>query len=174
MAMKIKTLLLALALLVPNLAIADDILNPQTNQSALTVNKGQLPGTATNDSAAAGNVGEFQTNSASGVSFTSGSAFNITSLSLTAGDWDVWGYFGVSNSGTTTYTALQYSLSTTNSVLGLTMGENVSIAGATYTRPLIMQRFSLSAPTTIFNVCQFTFSGGTPVASGAIYARRVR
>lgn len=40
-------------------ASAQDINNPQTNQSALTTNKGQLPGTTANDDASAGNVGEY-------------------------------------------------------------------------------------------------------------------
>lgn len=49
--------LLATLLFLP--AAAQDISNPQTNQSALTQNKGQLPGTTANDDATVGNVGEY-------------------------------------------------------------------------------------------------------------------
>jgi hypothetical protein len=51
-------LAIALALIAFPVA-AQDVINPQTNQSALTTNKGQLPGTTTNDNAAAGNVGQY-------------------------------------------------------------------------------------------------------------------
>src|SRR5690349_16625741 len=53
-----------------------------------------LAGTATNDDAAAGKIGEYiesEVLSGSAVSLTTNTAANITSISLTAGDWDVWG-----------------------------------------------------------------------------------
>jgi hypothetical protein len=37
-----------------------------------------------------------------------------------------------------------------------------------------MQRISVASTTTVFLVGSATFSGGTPTASGAIYARRAR
>src|SRR6185312_14765343 len=116
MAMKIKTLLLALALLVPNLAIADDILNPQTNQSALTINKGQLPGTTTNDNASSGNVGQLISSnivSGSSVSLTTATPLDITTISLTAGDWDVQGNCTSNPAGSTTTSVFICSISTT-------------------------------------------------------------
>lgn len=55
-----KRIIIAFALfgLLTTAHAAGDVDNPQTNQSALVTNKGQLPGTAANDSASAGNVGE--------------------------------------------------------------------------------------------------------------------
>lgn len=57
MAVRYVIALLAALLFWP--ASAQDISNPQTNQSSLTQNKGQLPGTTTNDDATSGNVGEY-------------------------------------------------------------------------------------------------------------------
>jgi hypothetical protein len=66
---------------------------------------GQIPGTATNDDAAAGKLGEIISSNivvGSAVSLTTNTPANITSLSLTAGDWDVWGLMNSSEgSGTT-------------------------------------------------------------------------
>lgn len=57
----LNRLLFAFALfIVGSVAVAQNgVINPQTDQSQLTRNKGQLPATATNDAATAGNVGEF-------------------------------------------------------------------------------------------------------------------
>src|SRR5262245_57492548 len=65
-----------------------------TNWILLTPSIGAIRGTSTNDSAAAGYVGELMESevlTGSAVSLTNNTAANVTSLSLTAGDWDVWG-----------------------------------------------------------------------------------
>lgn len=106
---------------------------------------------------------------------TSGTAFNTTSISLTAGDWDVWGFTGVSNTGATTYTFFSTGISVTNSVLGgQVMSMNLNIAGATYNFVAPMLRINIASTTTVFLVGTATFTGGSPTASGAIYARRAR
>lgn len=54
---------------------------------------GQIPGTGVNGDADPGNVGEFISSSVpigSAIALTSGAAANITSIDLTAGDWDLW------------------------------------------------------------------------------------
>lgn len=66
---------------------------------------GQLPGTVTNDNAAVGNVGEYlssQIAPGAAVPVTSGNPFDITTLSLEPGDWDVWGNIGSAPDVTTT------------------------------------------------------------------------
>src|ERR1019366_4169569 len=55
------------------------------------ITPGQIVGTATNDNATAGNVGEHIQAVASNVVATDATFVNITSISLTAGDWDVTG-----------------------------------------------------------------------------------
>src|ERR1700744_413847 len=53
---------------------------------------GQIRGTATNDNASAGNVGEYVvSNNTTAQSLASGTPLNVTSISLTPGDWDVTG-----------------------------------------------------------------------------------
>jgi hypothetical protein len=94
---------------------------------------------------------------------------------VTAGDWDVWGYTAISNAGATTYTLFSTGISLTNSVLGAqVMSMNLSIAGGAYSFVAPMQRISVASTTTVFLVGSATFTGGTPTASGAIYARRAR
>jgi hypothetical protein len=53
---------------------------------------GQLPGTSTGDNANPGNVGEFVTASVTtGLSMATDVPANITWITLSPGDWDVWG-----------------------------------------------------------------------------------
>jgi hypothetical protein len=73
-----------------------------------------IKGTATNDSAQAGSVGEFINNTATGVSMTSTIVANVTSISLTAGDWDVWGSLVFAPAGGTIMSTIQGSISTTS------------------------------------------------------------
>ena len=167
---KLLALLFAFALLAAPLH-ADGIQNP-----GATITAGQLPGTATNDDAAAGKLGEYLTSTGSGVAMSTGNNFNTAAVSLTAGDWDVWGYTQFGNVGATTYTMVQTGLSTTNGVFGgiITQIWTPSVLGAPYSFPTIMGRFSLSSTTTIYVVGVANFTGGTPTSGGAIYARRVR
>src|SRR5215469_14973398 len=77
---------------------------------------GQLPGTATNDNAAAGNVGEFVISTVargSAVPLSTGTAANMTSVSLTAGDWDCTALMLFANTAAT-LTNLQAGINTTS------------------------------------------------------------
>ena len=68
------------------------------------ITAGHLPGTQTNDNALAGQVGEYivSTIASPGVSLTNASNANITSISLSPGDWDVTGMVAVAPSATCT------------------------------------------------------------------------
>src|SRR5262245_50475602 len=64
-----------------------------------------LTGTTTNDNAATGKIGEYLESEiliGSHVQLTNATAANITSLSLTAGDWNVWGQVNTDPAATTT------------------------------------------------------------------------
>jgi hypothetical protein len=81
---------------------------------------GQLPGPATNDNVSAGNVGEFvagQLLRASATSLTTETPKTITSISLTAGDWDVSAIPGLTGTSSTISNSV-FSISTTNNVIG--------------------------------------------------------
>jgi hypothetical protein len=143
-----------------------------------------IPGTTTNDNATAGNIGEFVSSTvlqASAVSLTNGTPVNINSISLTAGDWDVWisGYFLPASS--TTLNVLQRSISTasaTSNGAAPNFGQfaaNAAVAGGNiYAVNVNPVRISLAATTTIFDVANALFGTSTCTAFGGIYARRRR
>jgi hypothetical protein len=99
-----------------------------TNQRALWVAAGtslfdgQLiaKGSATNDSAAAGYIGELLTvtvASGSAVSLTTATSANIATLSVTAGDWDCSAQVTHNAAATTSVTLLQIGISVTTATL---------------------------------------------------------
>lgn len=177
----LAALLLLLLLLGP--AYADGLYN--TSGAYAT---GQIPGTATNDNATAGNVGEvIESIIASGTtqSLTSGTALNITSISLTAGDWDVRGTGVFNCAATTTVNAFSVSVSDTTATLQSTPVSRLmqityaaSTVHATITSsflPVGPTRFSLATGTTVYLVARANFATSTcQTFGGHISARRMR
>lgn len=144
-----------------------------------------IAGTTTNDSADAGVVGEFVSSTilqANRVGLTTGTPVDITSISLTAGDWDVTGLLGLSENSSTSWTYYIGSFSTTsntistlqtNSITGYIDSATLAVTNVFITMPTI--RVSLSGTTTYYFVGQGSFSGGSGQAAfGTISARRVR
>lgn len=137
-----------------------------------------IVGTTTNDSANAGSIGEILSNSTTGTSLTNNTAANVTSVSLTAGDWDVQCSIQYNPAGGTTMTGFQGGVSTTSAVVGAfgtffrinaTFGTG---APQTFTSPIT--RISLTATTTVYAVAVAAFGGSTMTGDGIIRARRVR
>lgn len=145
---------------------------------------GQLPGTATNDSAAAGNVGEYIQSiilAASEVVLTNGAQKTITSIILTAGDWDVSGVVYHHPAATTSYTRYIGSVSLTDNVLDTVPGRFADFSqaalvtgGTTFNAIVPPSRFSLAATTTVYLVALGNFTVSTAAGYGIISARRVR
>lgn len=149
---------------------------------------GQLigKGTVTNDSAAAGFIGEVLSASvvkSSAVSLATTVTSNVTSLSLTAGDWDVFSGIGFTGGGTTTI--LAYALATTSATLPGT--DTIAVPTTNQIRgslPLsvvtadvsdvLYCRVSLALSTTVYLVANATFAVGSASAYGSIFARRSR
>ena len=143
-------------------------------------------GTATNDNASAGMIGEYiesEVVTGSAVSLTTGTAANVTSISLTAGDWDVRGLGQYKGGGTTQVAYAVTSISNTSATLNNATdrqatyyGGNATIFGGVgnFTVTAGAARISLSATTTIYLVTQCGFSTSTMSAYGKIAARRVR
>jgi hypothetical protein len=138
---------------------------------------GGIIGTATNDNAASGDVGQFISSvisSGSPVSYSTATPKDLTFISLPAGDWDVWGniFFNVGG----VMTASNGWISSTSATLpdtSLIVGINISGLGSSgFFVPQL--RFSLPATTPIYISAQFSFSTSTVTAVGGIYARRVR
>lgn len=139
-------------------------------------------GTTTNDAASAGNVGEYIESIAGGVnSAATGVYDDITSISLTAGDWDVtaFTYWEVN---TATWTVIRCGISSTsgNSGTGLTLGTNEAfhsfVANSTVNRTLVVPAFrvSLAGTTTYYLKGQTVFAAGQPIHRGRLSARRIR
>lgn len=145
---------------------------------------GNILGTTTNDNAAAGYVGEYISStiaSGSAVSLTTNTTANVTSISLTAGDWDVTGVIDFKFGATTSYTNLQGGQSSTSATLGaqdsyfdFEAPATVPTAAKDMAFPTPVTRFSLSATTTVYLVAQATFTVSTLAAYGTIRARRIR
>jgi hypothetical protein len=142
-------------------------------------------GTTTNNSAAAGSVGEFMSaNLASGsaISTTNGAYKDLVSLDLTAGDWDVWGTVCSlpDGSGVTTRVAgWVHTVSATppTAPAGGTfvyMFIGLTAAGSVSYFPIGRKRFSVASTTTVYLTGGINFSAGTMSIYGYIAARRVR
>lgn len=141
-----------------------------------------IKGTNTNDAAAAGDVGEIVSStvaSGSGVALTSVVAKDVTTISLTAGDWDVFGFVGILPAAATSITSFGGSSSqTTNTLDSVNFVINryaAFVPGNSELRSAITTtRISLAAPATIYLVALASFTVSTCVAFGSIYARRRR
>ncbi len=145
-----------------------------------------IVGTITNDSAAAGNVGEYvhsEVVSGSAVALVTATPKTVTSISLTAGDWDVDGVIVVTGAATTSLGFFIGSLSLVDNNLG-TNGESglfetwynneVFFATTDVSQVTGTRRFSLAVTTTVYLVALVSFGVSTCSAYGQVRARRVR
>lgn len=143
-----------------------------------------IQGTNTSGNAAAGDVGELisSTVASPGSALSNVTQTNITSISLTAGDWDVSGLVAFTGNGATTVGTVQGSISTTSATLDSTPGRNVSIfynnatvyANTPALLPITPTQLSLSSTTTVYLVAFSGFGTSTTTTYGTIRARRVR
>jgi|SRR5687768_1343955 len=146
-----------------------------------TLDPSGIIGTTTNDSAATGEIGEYTVNAVtegSPVALTTGSTKTITSINLTAGDWNIYGQGGVTLGATTSITSFFGSASLTNNVADyyqFAYRASAWVPGAvamSYTIPF--RRISISIPTTVYLVMAASFTVSTCSGFGFIAARRVR
>lgn len=137
-------------------------------------------GTTTNDSASTGIVGEYISASTTSLIISAGTPTTISSISLTAGDWDVSGIV-VNNTGNIN-NAFISGISLVNNAFGsfetfssivITNNGNNNILG-NMQMPTPVVRISIAATTTVYLVGQVNNGGGSPTLSGFIRARRVR
>lgn len=143
-------------------------------------------GTTTNDSAAAGYLGEYVealVAAGSAVALSTGTPKTVTSISLTAGDWDVTGVISYTGNAATTTRYSISGVSTTNNTLGAngTFSTVVYALAGSAVFSLIdpgtnvpTQRLSLSGTTTVYLIATLDFAVNTAAAYGAIRARRIR
>lgn len=138
-------------------------------------------GTNTNDSAAAGYVGEYIEGTASATNCPTSTQYgDVTSISLTAGDWLVTGLVAAIDAGGVD-TSFKVGISTTtgNSSTGLTFGNNAAscvppsgTSDSSCTVP--SYRVSISSTTTYYLKIRCVFSGTAFQSAGRLSARRLR
>ena len=137
-----------------------------------------LQGTGAGGNAGAGQVGEYLTNTTLNTPLTSAVTANATSLTLTAGDWDVSGSCQYVPAGTTTIQEVACGINATSATLGAVgtvtvLSASFSTGGGTQiSTPMV--RLSLAAAATVYLPCNATFGTSTMQVSGFIRARRVR
>lgn len=140
-------------------------------------------GTTTNDNAAAGMVGEIVSATVlagAAVALTSGTVINVTSISLTAGDWDVNAVGVTSAAATTVVGAFGVGISTTSATFpplpstGYSQTQGGSVTQPFYHLNTGVVRISIAATTTVFLIGYSNFSTSTNAMYGQIRARRVR
>ena len=153
----------------------DVFFNPTTNG---------IIGTNTNDNVSAGLVGEYIFSSVLGadeITLSSGTPHDITSIALTAGDWDVSGSIIFDVGGGTTSTN-QSAWINTVSASGPTPGSGNNYTSFTvatsasqgFTLNVGVLRISVAVTTTVYLTAASTFAVSTMKAYGFIGARRVR
>jgi len=137
-----------------------------------------IVGTTTNNNAAAGSVGELISSviSSGTVNLSSGTSANITSISLTAGDWDVWGNVGVAFAvgGGSNFFGWISTTSATKPDQSLYSGGILAASSSEFSLVVPGLRASLSGTTTYYLSCNAGGFAGTSLGCGGIYARRVR
>lgn len=143
-----------------------------------------IKGTVTNDNAQAGSVGEFISQTVlvgAAIALATGVVADITSIPLTAGDWDVWGNIATSTGAGTTVTLLNGWINNVSVTAptapngGAEFASAINfIAGANQIIPVGLKRVSLAAGATMFLSINTNFAVSTLAAYGFIGARRVR
>lgn len=153
--------------------------------SATTVSPGSITGTATNDNAPAGAVGEYfeiEVSAGAAISLSNGQTNNAAKLPLGAGDWDVWANAGFLGTGSTTTTQFIAGLNTVSSALPTAPGKGgyfkTSFAGGAGTADHVFQvgmiRVPVAVSANVYLGVQGTFAASTLKGYGFIGARRRR
>jgi len=135
-------------------------------------------GTTVADNAQAGSIGEFVTATGTNVPLTSNTPANVTSISLTAGDWDVTGNIYFTPATGTTIANEVSGISTTSvtfpaiplyafSSLAVSANQEISLIPP-------QTRINVASTTTVYLIAQSSFTVSTLTATGVISARRRR
>lgn len=132
-------------------------------------------GTPTNNNANAGIVGEYITSTSGDVSLSTTVNGNVTTISLSAGDWSVGANAMFSVSGVTSQSVL--GISSTSAAFSttpdFTLNSYATSTGSGTGCSAPTMRFSLAATTTIYLVANAIFTG-TGSVKGRLWARRER
>jgi hypothetical protein len=156
-----------------------------TTKVAITSAGVGIVGTTTNNDASAGYVGEYIQSVVAADSVTAaanGVYKDLTSITLTAGDWDVTFLMDINNVGAAaTLYGGGIGTATGNSATGLVIGSNFLYTGGTVSVgantgiAIPSYRISIASTTTYYGKCIAYYpAGGPPKFGGRVSARRVR
>lgn len=175
---------------ITNLALKAPLANPNftgtATAQALTLTNLLTPsttvgikGTTLADNAQAGSVGESPTpTNLTGVALTSGLAANVSSISLTAGDWDISGTVTYTPTGATQTSAIVGISTTSATFLGTNTGSFNSATGISTTQGSSWStptyRLNVSTTTSVFLIGYCGYTAGTVAGAGFLHVRRVR
>ncbi len=153
---------------------------------AATATLGQIPGATAATAAVAGNIGEYISTSVPSASarvLSNATGTSITSLSLSGGDWNVWGQVVSVVQAATVVTVIEGGIGsnattlpafTTGALTELALG-TAGLAGGSSNVLNVGPIQVLNATTaTTFLVCSMTFSVSTAAMYGSLQARRMR
>ena len=153
----------------------------QCDGTNVTAVPADLGGTTTNDNAEAGRIGEYVSAtvaSGSAIVIPNNTASNVTSISLTAGDWDVCGNVGFTMSGTCNNVQCYISTTSATRPAPPNAGAFNELAGPSFSNgtvlPTGVTRLSLSSTTTVYLGAVVLAISGSVSVYGFIGARRAR
>lgn len=151
--------------------------------SSGTIKSFMVVGTATNDSAPTGRIGEYISATFTAQNFSATGVWDdAASISLTPGDWDISAILYAQKAASTVWSFIDLGISTVsgNSGSGLTLGDNWLEQNVSATNfnasalTIVSFRASLSATTTYYFKKQATWTTQVPNAYGRLVARRLR
>ena len=154
-----------------------------------TINQPNLGGVTTVSNATAGSVGEYLSTIVligSAISLTTAVSTNIATLSVTAGDWDIWGEIWYDGSAGTILIRAYQAITTVSATISFTVPSNdysqscfhgsVSAVGSVGAPiwPIPATRINVASTTDVFMVVRADYTTPTLTAYGKICARRRR
>lgn len=144
-----------------------------------------INGVTSGSAAASGTVGQDISSlvaKGGAVSLATATPTNVSSISLSAGDWQVGGNCDFTASGVTAMvgSAWEASISTTSATLSIDGSEvpilvpPVTAASFLASGTIAWKQVTVGSATTVYLVCEATFTAGTVGGYGKIEARRMR
>ena len=133
----------------------------------------RLKGRANATGVAAGSVGQVISSTVtfeSSTAYTSGNTSNLTSISLTAGDWDVWGNAGLSAVAISAFTISISTVSATSAANDKLIYISATLGGV-YLNNAFPIVINVSSTTTVYLVINGNTTG-TTIMFGNLFARR--
>ena len=148
-----------------------------TTQSSIAGSKtfttgAAIKGVTDGSNAAAGYVGEYISSNVSSISVSANTNTSLTSITLSAGDWDVSGFGYSNNNG---YTAFNIAVSTSSTTFTNSVGVYESTSVGPISFPVIPTRFNITGTQLIYLMIRLGGGSGPYTdCGGQIEARRMR